>query len=266
MSSTDSVHVGPQHYPDHLSIPVTGAKVPKVDAATIDSLRGVSAATASAELHQMGVRQTFIQGPESRLPGSSIIGNAVTLQFMPQREDIASGQGQEQAEKKTALWQVLDEIEPGDVLVVQAYGDMYTGVLGEMLITYLKGRGGIGLVADGCIRDWPKVRNIGLPLWTLGATPNYSSQASLFPWGYNVPVALGRVTVLPGDIIIADDDGAVAVPRKMAADLAVTTTEHEEWEEFSRLRLAEGGSIAKYYPLNAEGEREYQQWRSEQKR
>jgi regulator of RNase E activity RraA len=257
--------VGPQHYPDHLSLPVTSADVARADAATIDRLRRVSAATASAELHQMGVRQTFIQGPVARLPGSRIIGNAVTLQFMPQREDIASGQGQEQAEKKTALWQVLDEIQPGDVLVVQAYGDPYTGCLGEMLITYLQGRGGVGLVVDGYIRDWPKVRDIGLPLWTLGATPNYASQASLFPWGYNVPVALGRVTVLPGDIIIADDDGAVAVPRKMAADLAETTIAHEDWEEFSRLRLSEGGSIATYYPLSEEGEREYKQWRAAQK-
>ena len=77
----------------------------------------------------MGVRQSFVQGPVQRLPGTSIIGTAVTLQFMPQREDIASGIGQEHAEKVSALWRVLDEIRPGDVLVVQAYGDRYTGCL-----------------------------------------------------------------------------------------------------------------------------------------
>ena len=66
-----------------------------------------------------------------------------------------------------------------------------------------------------------------------------------------------------GDVI-ADDDGAVIVPRKMASDLAVGTTAHEEWEEFSRLRLAEGGSISKYYPLSEEGQREYKRWRTEQ--
>ena len=202
----------------------------------------------------------------SRLPGNKIVGSAVTLQFMPQREDIGSGFGQEHAEKTTALWRVLDEIQPGDVLVVQAYGDAYTGCLGEMLITYPKGRGGVGLVVDGRIRDWPKVRDIGLPLWTVGFTPNYASQATLFPWAYNVPVALGRVTVLPGDIIIADDDGPVVVPRKMAAYLAVGTTAHEDWEEFSRIRLAEGGSIATYYPLSEEGEREYEQWRASRER
>ena len=69
---------------------------------------------------------------------------------------------------------------------------------------------------------------------------------------------------MPGDIVIADDDGAVIVPRKMAGDLAVGTTAHEEWEEFSRLRLAEGGSLSTYYPLSEEGQREYEQWRAEQ--
>ena len=52
---------------------------------------------------------------------------------------------------------------------------------------------GVGLVVDGMIRDWPRVREIGLPLWTRGATPNYASQGSLFPWAYNVPIACSRV-------------------------------------------------------------------------
>ena len=132
-----------------------------------------------------------------------------------------------------------------------------------MLITYLKGRGGVGLVVDGCIRDWPQVRSIGLPLWTVGVTPHYASQGTLFPWAYNVPVAVSRVLALPGDIVIADDDGAVIVPRKMAADLATATVAHEEWEEFSRIKLAQGGSIGTYYPLNEQGRREYEQWRAE---
>ena len=102
---------------------------------------------------------------------------------MPQREDIASGTAQEEGEKVSALWAVLDEVQPGDVLVTQAYGDPYTGCFGEMLVTYCKGRGGLGLVVDGCIRDWPKVREIGLPVWT------YRRHAQLcLPGG---PVSLG---------------------------------------------------------------------------
>jgi regulator of RNase E activity RraA len=266
MTEHENQGVGPEHMPRDLSLPIHGPDFPRAEPDLIDQLSQVSAATAAAGLHGMGVRQSFIEGPVARLPGKKIIGTAITLQFMPQREDIASGLGQEHAEKVSALWRVLDEIRPGDVLLVQAYGDRYTGCLGEMLITYLKGRGGVGLVVDGCIRDWPKVREIGLPLWTIGATPHYASQASLFPWAYNVPIAISRVLAMPGDIVIADDDGAVVVPVRMARDLALSTTAHEEWEEFSRLKLAEGGSISKYYPLSEEGQREYELWRTEQDR
>ena len=87
------------------------------------------------------------------------------------------------------------------------------------------------------------------------------------PLGHQLPFtenrwAVSRVLALPGDIVIADDDGAVIVPRKMAAELAAATVAHEEWEEFSRIKLAQGGSIGTYYPLNEQGRREYEQWRA----
>ena len=178
--------------------------------------------------------------------------------------DPASGAGQEKTEKRTALWAVFEEVRQGDVLVIQAWGDPYTGCMGEMLTTYFKGRGGIGVVVDGCIRDWPNIQPIGVPFWTVGFTPNYASQATLFPWAYNVPVALNRVLILPGDIIIADDDGAVVVPAQMAEVVAQHTRAHEEWEVFSRIKLAEGGALNKYYPLNEEGWAEYEEWRKQQ--
>ena len=242
-------------------LPLSGPPFPRPDAATMEGLRGVTSATASALLHKMGIRQTFIQGPLPRQPGAKVVGPAVTLQFMPQREDVASGMAQEHVESVSALWAVFETVQPGDVLCVQAWGDMYTGCMGEMLITYFKGRGGVGIVVDGCIRDWPHVQTIGVPLWTRGFTPNYASQATLFPWAYNVPVALSRVLVLPGDVVIADDDGAVLVPQAMAPLLAEHGGEHEDWEVFSRLKLAEGGSLKKYYPLNEEGWAEYEAWR-----
>ncbi len=246
-----------------VTLPIVGPSWERPDADLIQRLQAVSSATASAELHRLGIRRTFIQGPLPRRPGSKIVGAAVTLQFMPQREDVASGLGQEAVEQRSALWSVLDTIQAGDVLVVAANADPYTGCLGEMLVTYLKGSGGIGLVVDGCIRDWPRVQHIGLPLWTTGFTPNYASQSAQFPWAHNVPVSCGGVLVLPGDIVIADDDGAVLVPRRIAPMLLEDSLEHEEWESFSRQKLAEGGSIWKYYPLSAEGRAEYEAWKRE---
>jgi len=119
-----------------ISLPITGPTPEPPDPELVRQLYQVGSATATATLHKMGIRQTFIEGPTARLPGTKVVGPAVTLQFMPQREDIASGLGQEGAEQKSALWHVFDAVKPGDVLVVQAFGDPYTGCMGEMLITY----------------------------------------------------------------------------------------------------------------------------------
>ena len=244
-----------------IQLPIRGPSIERPDSGLIEKLNAVSSATASAILHKLGVRQTYIEGPQARVPGSKVVGPAVTLQFMPQREDVASGLSQEAGEKVSALWSVLEEIEAGDILAIQAYGDLYTGCLGEMLVTYFTGRGGAGIVVDGCVRDWPKIQEIGTPLWTRGFTPNYASQSTLYPWAYNVPIACSRVLVLPGDIVIADDDGAVLVPVGLAPVVLERTLEHEDWETFSRIKLAEGGELRKYYPLNDEGRREYEEWR-----
>jgi regulator of RNase E activity RraA len=250
--------------PDNVELPIVGPTYKRPDPKLIAQLHDVSSATAAATLHRMGIRQTYMDSPLPRTPGSKIVGPAVTLQFMPQREDVASGKAQEGVEKRTALWSVFDAVESGDVLVVQAFGDPYSGCMGDMLTTYFKGRGGAGIVVDGSIRDWPKIREMDIPVWTKGFSPNYSSQTHLFPWAYNVPVACSMVLVMPGDIIIADDDGAVVVPAKMAPMVVEHTLEHEEWEVFSRIKLLEGGSIMKYYPLNDEGWAEYEVWQDEQ--
>ena len=71
---------------------------------------------------------------------------------------------------------------------------------------------------------------------------------------------------MPGDIIIADDDGVVVVPIKLAPELPKEASEHDEWQEFTRMRLAQGGDLRKYYPLDAEARVEYEEWRKAQGR
>jgi regulator of RNase E activity RraA len=72
----------------------------------------------------------------------------------------------------------------------------------------------------------------------------------------NTPIACGNVFVVPGDIIVADDDGAVVVPAALAEKVIEAGSSHAEWEEFSRLRLSQGGDLRKYYPLRADAEAE----------
>ncbi|MFV5997218.1 ribonuclease activity regulator RraA [Streptomyces sp. NPDC056231] len=225
----------------------------------VEALEDVSAATACAKLHQMGITRTFIDGPVPlhQEPDIKITGGAVTLQFLPQREDVFNGAAQEDIERKTPLWGVLESIAPGDVLVISAQASHFTGCLGDMLVRYFKLRGGAGIVVDGRVRDAARIRALGVPIWCTGVTPHYASQTELFPSAFNVPVGVGGTLVMPGDLIVADEDGAVVVPQDRAVPLAEDSLLHQDREAFARRRLDEGGLLSDYYPLTGEGLDEY---------
>jgi regulator of RNase E activity RraA len=227
------------------------------------ALATIGSATASAELSRMGIRSAFIRGPVSVTPGVRVAGPALTLQFLPKREDRYPADEYAEPEKQLHR-HVMYHARPGDMIVVDARGDMSSGVFGEMMLTYFKGRGGAGVVIDGCLRDIGEAKRLGLGLWIRGATPNFHAQTDIVPTAVNVPVACGGTLVEPGDIVVADDDGAVVVPIKLAPTLLAVAQEHAEWEEFSRIRLAEGGDMRLYYPLSDEARPEYERWRAEQ--
>ena len=225
----------------------------------------ISSATAAGELARMGIRDPHLLGLTPRTPGKKVVGPALTLQFMPKREDQYAVD--EYAEPELQLHRhALYHTRPGDIVVVDARGDMSSGVFGEMMLTFFNGRGGIAAVVDGCIRDFPKVlEDLDLGLWLRGTTPNFHTQTDIFPFAVNVPIACGSTLVLPGDIIVADDDGAVVVPVKLAPELLERAGAHAEWEDFSRMKLAQGGHLKKYYPLSEEARAEYEEWRKGQR-
>jgi regulator of RNase E activity RraA len=249
----------PKHIPPaNIKLPVRGPVVNRVPLEMLNQLRKLNTASICATLDRIGIRQTYMDGPTSRLPGQQIVGTAITLQFMPSREDITKVEYY--GEKTSALWEVLGTIETNDILVIQASDSPYTGCVGEMLATYFKGRGGVGMFIDGYLRDWPSVKSLDLPIWSRGSTPHHASQGGLYPWAYNVPVNACNVLVLPGDIIMADDDGGVVIPVQLAQTVIDIASHKEGWEEFSRQRLLEGGDIKKYYPLIDEKWGEYEAW------
>ena len=229
----------------------------------IDGLAKIGSATASGELSRLGIRNPYMHGPVAKAAGQTVVGPALTLQFMPKREDMYRVDEYADPEKQLHR-HVLYHTQPGDIVVVDARGDLDSGIFGEMMLTYFKGRGGVGVVIDGCIRDYPHVKELGLGLWLRGVTPNFHTQTNIMPFAVNVPIACGNVLVNPGDIIVADDDGVVVVPIALAPQLLRVASEHAEWEDFSRMRLAEGGDLRKYYPLSAEARSEYEAWREAQ--
>jgi regulator of RNase E activity RraA len=229
----------------------------------LEGLASIGSATASGELSRLGIRDPHIRGLVGWSPGKTVVGPALTLQFMPKREDQYGVDEYADPEKQLHR-HVLYHTQPGDIVVVDARGDLGSGIFGEMMLTYFKGRGGAGVVIDGCIRDYPKAKDLGLGLWLRGVTPNFHTQTNIMPFAVNVPIACSNVLVFPGDIIVADDDGVVVVPIKLAPELLRKASEHAEWEDFSRMRLAEGGDLRKYYPLSQEAQGEYETWRREQ--
>ncbi|WP_244670007.1 ribonuclease activity regulator RraA [Kaistia sp. 32K] len=232
--------------------------------ALCDALAAIGTATLSSELAQhLGIRDAQIRGPQPLVKGRTIAGPALTLQCMPKREDLYGDAEYENPELQLHR-HVMYPTQPGDVIVVDARGDLGSGIFGEMMLTFFAGRGGAGVIIDGAIRDSAQAAALDLGIWVKGVTPNYHAQTNIIPFAVNVPIACANVLVIPGDIIVADDDGVVLVPAGLAEKLVEIAGRHVEWEEFARIRLSEGGDLRKYYPLTVEAESEYAEWQKKQ--
>ena len=203
------------------------------------ALAAIGSATASAELSRMGIRSAFIRGPVSVTPGVRVAGPALTLQFLPKREDLYPVDEYAEPEKQLHR-HVMYHAQPGDMIVVDARGDMSSGVFGEMMLTYFKGRGGAGVVVDGCLRDIGEAKKLGLGLWIRGATPNFHAQTDIVPAAVNVPVACGGTLVEPGDIVVADDDGVLILPAAAGPRVAEAAAKRLADEAGKRVRLESG--------------------------
>ena len=239
---------------------ITSADIQRPARHLIEGLRGLGAATVAGTLGHMGFRNPHLTGILPQTKGKAICGPALTLQCLPQRPDLFS-EG-EYADPETQLHRhVLYHVQEGDVVVVDARGDMRSGIFGDMMSTYFKGRGGAGIIIDGVMRDRPNVDKLDLALWLKGWSPNYHVQTDIYPNAVNVTIACGGVTVVPGDIIVADDDGVVVVPVSMAERVLEDGQQHAEWEEFSRMKLMQGAPLQRYYPLHPDAQGEYEAWR-----
>lgn len=132
----------------------------------------------------------------------------------------------------------LDMALPGDVIVVDAQGDMTNSILGEIMVRYAMKKGLRGFVVDGAIRDWAGIKQLDLPVFARGATPRGPYKDG--PGEINVPVSCGGVVVYPGDIIVADADGVVVIPARDAEEVLRKTKEIAEREQLILKQVEEG--------------------------
>lgn len=244
--------------------PTSGKSISRPDPELVNTLKRVGTARLSSVIARLGdraIRNAHMVGPVAQKPGTAMAGPAITLQFMPKREDIV-GHGEYGRPEAQVHRKALDAVTPGDILVVDARGDLRSGVFGEMMICYFKGRGGAGLVVDGCLRDGPDVADLDVGLWTRGFTPNFHTQTDVMPHAVNIPIACGGVYVVPGDIVVADADGAICIPAALAEEVAEKGAVWQEWTAFSREKLLSGGDLKRYYPLSDDARPEYESWKA----
>lgn len=132
----------------------------------------------------------------------------------------------------------LDLAQPGDVLVIDGAGGLERSLCGEIMMRYAMSRGLGGFLLDGCIRDVSAVRELDLPVFARGVTPQ--GPYKFGPGEINVPVCIGGIAVLPGDIVIGDADGVVVVRPEDAPQLAELARKHNAGEEKTFRQIANG--------------------------
>jgi 4-hydroxy-4-methyl-2-oxoglutarate aldolase len=135
----------------------------------------------------------------------------------------------------------LSLVQPGDIFLLAAGGVSEYSCMGELASNILRSRGAAGAVVDGAVRDVAGIREAGLPVFARAVTPhNYHYPFGREHGAVNLPVVCAGVVVSAGDIVVADDDGVVVVPQRVAAEVATRAQATFEGEARTRQAILAG--------------------------
>jgi 4-hydroxy-4-methyl-2-oxoglutarate aldolase len=179
-----------------------------------------------AAVHESSLSHGLL-GPEIR----SMLGAGVTLCGPAVTAYNAPGDN-------LAMHAALDLTQEGDVLVVACASELPAATWGGMACTAAAARGLAGVVTDGYARDLPHLRRLGFPTWARGASPAKANKSRV--WGVNVPVVLSGVRIAPGDLVMADEDGVVVVPKAEAPKVLEAAIAREKRENEMEIELGKG--------------------------
>jgi 5-oxopent-3-ene-1,2,5-tricarboxylate decarboxylase / 2-hydroxyhepta-2,4-diene-1,7-dioate isomerase len=247
MSATpeDSQNAQPVHYPHPLT--------PEL----VELLQGVATATLTAQLQRRGIRNTFFTGLEPIKTGQRLLGTAKTLRYVPMREDLMPVlQAGINAQRRA-----VESIGAGQVLVIEARNSPEAGTIGDVLSMRALARGATGIITDGCVRDSAAVQRLDIPVY-LRAPHAATLSRDHLPLDIDIPIACAGVLVMPGDVIVGDDDGAMLIPAALVEEVARDAAEQEMRDAWAFERVAAGDSTVGVFPIAADRMAEYETWKT----
>jgi 4-hydroxy-4-methyl-2-oxoglutarate aldolase len=216
---------------------------PKIPDALIERARDLSSEEVWAVLQDKGYNNQYADGFMILHPGKTMVGRVFTVQFMPMRGDVdsvAEKKAKEHGLPPLTNQMAIDMLQPGDILVVDLFGKKVDGTMvGDNLFYYVmiathKG----GLVVDGSVRDLDGIAEIDMPAYFKSVDPTPIDNVMLT--GINIPIRIGGVTVMPGDLAVGGREGVYFIPPqfvKEVLDHADVTHIHDEW---TKKKFAEG--------------------------
>lgn len=233
---------------------------PLVPDKILERLKNVSMEEAWGILRNKGYNNQFEGNWLILRPDQPMVGRALTVQYLPKRPDYdnlvrAKGKAENRIGNFNS-WPI-DMLKPGDIYVADSYDKIIDGTLiGDNLGNSIYAKSKNGVVFYGSVRDMEGLEQInGFNCWVKGYDPSYIQEMML--GGINVPVRIGRTTVLPGDAVLAKKGGIVFIPAHLAEDLVLTAEFIALRDQFGHQRLREG----KYTPGQID-----QQWSDEIKK
>ncbi|MGC1466115.1 MAG: 4-carboxy-4-hydroxy-2-oxoadipate aldolase/oxaloacetate decarboxylase [Pseudolabrys sp.] len=201
--------------------PVVVRNIQRADSNATGTLAALGTSTVHEALGRSGLMKTYMRPIWA---GAQIGGPAVTVMAQPGDNWM--------------LHVVIEQCQPGDVVVVGCTADNTDGMFGELLATSMRARGIKGLIIDAGCRDVKALKEMGFPVWSRAISSKGTVKATL--GAVNIPVVCAGVNVEPGDVVVADDDGVVVVPKKLAVETAQKAQKRNDDEDGKRKRLASG--------------------------
>lgn len=222
---------------------------PKVSDAILKRLKNISIEEAWGVLRNKGYMNQFEGDWVIIHPDSAMTGRVVTAQYMPLRSDLdkyvkEQGKVENRAQQGGTNSWPIDILTNGDVYVADGYGKIADGTLiGDNLGNSIYARSQRGVIFYGSVRDQEGLSEIkGFNGWIKGSDPSYILQMMLT--AINVPIRIGRATVLPGDVVLAKKYGVIFIPAHLVEDLVINSEVTALRDEFGHQRLRE----KKYLP------------------